>query len=134
MLTKEQLAHFRSILTAQLKEFEEEFGENGHFQTGTAPPYDSVGELSSYDNHPADTGTELFEREKDIALNDHAEYEVEKSKRPSKPLRTALTEDAKNAAKRSRLSGLKPFRPRCTAKSTPRTGPFQDTARLKKTC
>lgn len=80
MLTKEQLAHFRSILTAQLKEFEEEFGENGHFQTGTAPPYDSVGELSSYDNHPADTGTELFEREKDIALNDHAEYEIEKIK------------------------------------------------------
>jgi len=37
MLTKEQLAHFRSILTAQLKEFEAEFGKNDHFQTETAP-------------------------------------------------------------------------------------------------
>lgn len=31
------------------------------------------GELSMYDNHPADMGTALFEREKDIALHEHAE-------------------------------------------------------------
>jgi YteA family regulatory protein len=30
---------------------------------------DSIGELSSYDNHPADIGTEVFERGKDLALN-----------------------------------------------------------------
>ncbi len=36
---------------------------------------ESVGELSNYDNHPADHGTELYEREKDIALNEHAEQE-----------------------------------------------------------
>lgn len=30
-------------------------------------------ELSNYDNHPADNGTELFEREKDEALFNHAE-------------------------------------------------------------
>ena len=29
---------------------------------------DSVGELSSYDNHPADQGSETFEREKDLGL------------------------------------------------------------------
>lgn len=29
----------------------------------------SIGELSAYDNHPADLGSELFEREKDLALN-----------------------------------------------------------------
>ena len=28
----------------------------------------AVGELSSYDNHPADLGTETFEREKDLGL------------------------------------------------------------------
>lgn len=39
---------------------------------------DSVGELSSYDNHPGDLGTELFERGKDLALVDHAERELEK--------------------------------------------------------
>ena len=39
---------------------------------------DDVGELSMYDNHPADMGTELYEREKDMALNTHAEDELEK--------------------------------------------------------
>jgi YteA family regulatory protein len=33
----------------------------------------SIGELSVYDNHPADIGDELFERSKDIALKDNAE-------------------------------------------------------------
>lgn len=32
-----------------------------------------VQELSNYDNHPADLGTELFERSKDVALREHAE-------------------------------------------------------------
>lgn len=38
---------------------------------------DSIGELSSYDNHPADLGTELFERSKDLALQEHKERELE---------------------------------------------------------
>src|SRR5699024_8109001 len=38
---------------------------------------DAVGDLSSYDNHPADMGTELYERGKDIALNEHTEQELE---------------------------------------------------------
>lgn len=37
---------------------------------------DSVGELSSIDNHSADIGTELFEREKDFALQERAEEEL----------------------------------------------------------
>lgn len=37
----------------------------------------SVGELSTYDNHPADLGTELYEREKDTALNDRTTRELE---------------------------------------------------------
>lgn len=39
---------------------------------------EAVGELSMYDNHPADMGTELFEREKDMALNIHAESKLNK--------------------------------------------------------
>ena len=39
---------------------------------------ESMGELSSYDNHPADMGTELFEREKDLALHEHADSELNK--------------------------------------------------------
>lgn len=37
-----------------------------------------VDELSSYDNHPADMGTELFDKERIMALNDHAKSEIEK--------------------------------------------------------
>lgn len=39
---------------------------------------DTSGELSMYDNHPADMGTALFEREKDLALHEHAESELGK--------------------------------------------------------
>lgn len=42
----------------------------------------STGELSVYDNHPADLGDELFERSKDVALKDNAQVllrEVEKA-------------------------------------------------------
>lgn len=38
---------------------------------------DSVGELSVYDNHPADLGDELFERSKDVALRDNAHLLLE---------------------------------------------------------
>jgi len=33
-------------------------------------------ELSDYDNHPGDSGTELFEREKDLALTSHEQTEL----------------------------------------------------------
>ncbi len=39
-----------------------------------------MGELSSYDNHPADEGTDLYEREKDIALNEHSEIRLKNIK------------------------------------------------------
>lgn len=35
---------------------------------------DSLGDLSSYDNHPADQGSETFEREKDLGLKLDAAY------------------------------------------------------------
>ncbi len=37
---------------------------------------DSVGELSSYDQHQADLGTETFEREKDLAILESIEAEL----------------------------------------------------------
>ncbi|WP_269053200.1 TraR/DksA C4-type zinc finger protein [Sporosarcina sp. G11-34] len=39
---------------------------------------ETSGELSMYDNHPADMGTALFDREKDLALHEHAESELGK--------------------------------------------------------
>lgn len=38
---------------------------------------DSFGELSLYDNHPADIGDELFERGKDLALRDNAVIQLQ---------------------------------------------------------
>src|SRR5690625_1400692 len=38
---------------------------------------DAIGELSRYDNHTADLGTELFEREKDLLLFARAEKELD---------------------------------------------------------
>lgn len=43
-----------------------------------APLQDSVSELSSYDNHPADLGSEVFERGKDLAIRDLTEIELHK--------------------------------------------------------
>jgi len=37
---------------------------------------ESVSELSSYDQHPADLGTETFEREKDLSILEQVESEL----------------------------------------------------------
>jgi RNA polymerase-binding transcription factor DksA len=37
---------------------------------------DSVGEISSYDQHQADMGTETFEREKDLSILEQVEAEL----------------------------------------------------------
>lgn len=42
------------------------------------PLRDSIGELSTYDNHPADIGSETFERSKDIALRGQAEGHLDR--------------------------------------------------------
>lgn len=39
---------------------------------------DTLGELSDYDDHPADVATETFEREKDRALRNNARDTVER--------------------------------------------------------
>ena len=67
-LKESQIATLKDKL---LKE-KEEIGR--HFEINDAEEQaaltDSTGELSSYDNHPADMATETFERERDNAVND----------------------------------------------------------------
>ncbi len=41
---------------------------------------DSVQELSLYDNHPADAGSETYEREKDLGLKDNIEIMLKKTR------------------------------------------------------
>ncbi|MDC3417058.1 TraR/DksA C4-type zinc finger protein [Aquibacillus salsiterrae] len=64
---KHELLHDQQELKAHLED---------HYGLKYELIKESMGELSNYDNHPADHGTALFEREKDIALNEHAEQEL----------------------------------------------------------
>ncbi|WP_419955783.1 TraR/DksA C4-type zinc finger protein [Neobacillus niacini] len=76
MLTTEQLAGFRLQLLKEKEEIEERLEQNDHYGFERGHYHESMGELSSYDNHPADEGTDLYEREKDIALNQHTDLQL----------------------------------------------------------
>jgi YteA family regulatory protein len=58
---------FRKKLITEKDRLEEEIRASNRFNM-EEPLTDSVQELSAYDNHPADLGSETFEREKDLAL------------------------------------------------------------------
>lgn len=63
-------------LEEQKQELEHRLEENGHFGIGESLR-DSMTELSAYDNHPADIGTETFERGKDLALTERARMRLD---------------------------------------------------------
>lgn len=70
MLTKEQLHELKQELLRQKQQL------TGRLEQDEDSS--DVGELSSYDNHPADTATELYVRERDMAIDDHSRDELEK--------------------------------------------------------
>mgnify|MGYP001476091470 FL=1 len=74
MLTSQQLSEFKQLLLTRqneiINQIQDRYGLNSSQK-------DAIGELSSYDNHPGDMGTETFERGKDLALTEHAEKELE---------------------------------------------------------
>ncbi|WP_369824935.1 TraR/DksA C4-type zinc finger protein [Sporosarcina sp. P13] len=76
LLTTQQLDQLKNDLNAMEERLSETTGETEILKSAQ----EDVGELSMYDNHPADMGTELYEREKDLALNTHAVDELEKVK------------------------------------------------------
>ncbi|OMP65736.1 TraR/DksA C4-type zinc finger protein [Domibacillus epiphyticus] len=76
MLTKEQLSNLQTELLERKKELGNRFEDNDHYNLQRSLS-DSMRELSVYDNHPGDIGTELYEREKDIALNEHSMLELQ---------------------------------------------------------
>jgi RNA polymerase-binding transcription factor DksA len=43
---------------------------------GESPESEETGELASYDQHPADQGSETFEREKDLSILERLEAEM----------------------------------------------------------
>ncbi len=76
LLNSQQIETFRSQLQVMKEEINHRFEMNEHYGLEEEHPHESVGELSSYDNHPADDATELYEREKDLALNEHTKEEL----------------------------------------------------------
>jgi len=75
MLSNQQVQYFQQKLEQQQKELKEHFGDENDFGLRQSL-LESTGELSSYDNHPADEASELFEREKDLALYEHYQTEL----------------------------------------------------------
>ncbi|GIP39697.1 hypothetical protein J31TS4_29770 [Paenibacillus sp. J31TS4] len=71
-LTNDQLSRLREQLQNEERALAETLQDNHHLGLDDALR-DATGELSAYDNHPGDLGTELFERSKDISLNESME-------------------------------------------------------------
>ncbi|MNZ60159.1 General stress protein 16O [compost metagenome] len=71
-LTNEQREELKSKLKVTQKHLYSRLSRNDHYGKEQSLR-DNTSELSAIDNHPADLGSELFERGKDIALNEHDE-------------------------------------------------------------
>ncbi|OIJ13239.1 hypothetical protein BKP37_12095 [Anaerobacillus alkalilacustris] len=63
-------------LIAEKNRIEERLKETDRYGLDETMSF-STGELSQYDNHPADTATDTYERGKDIALYEHVHQELE---------------------------------------------------------
>jgi len=78
LLTNKQRNELMKQLIQEKHSMESQLHGDKEGALGGFSATDAVGELSIYDNHPADMGTELAEREKDFALEDHLGTELEK--------------------------------------------------------
>lgn len=74
MLTEQE----KTILKRELIEMQHQYTQTVEERDHDDSMRDDSGELSAADNHPADMGTELFDRERDHALEEHAEEELGK--------------------------------------------------------
>lgn len=69
-LKESQLTKLKHVLEERKAELEQHFSGNGAEDSLLGDSLTlSTGELSSADNHPADTGTETFERSRDLSIN-----------------------------------------------------------------
>jgi YteA family regulatory protein len=68
--------HIKRQLLAEKDRLEERIKELDRYDLNKSMSF-STGELSQYDNHPADTATDTYERGKDIALFEHINQEYE---------------------------------------------------------
>ncbi len=76
MLTTNQIRSFKNTIQNRICEIQKELVDNDEFGVSQSSIQHTTGELSNYDNHPGDTATELYEREKDLSLEEHAKQEL----------------------------------------------------------
>ncbi|WP_438446332.1 TraR/DksA C4-type zinc finger protein [Gorillibacterium sp. sgz5001074] len=74
-VTSKQIKRLRKRLLEEKALLEQRMDDHANFGL-TDSMLRETGELSAYDNHPADLGTEMFERAKDIALAENAEHHL----------------------------------------------------------
>ncbi|WP_424768308.1 TraR/DksA C4-type zinc finger protein [Paenibacillus sp. sgz302251] len=75
--TNAQLSLLKDRLLDEQKEIEHRIHDSDHYGLSDSQR-DHSGELSPIDNHPGDTATELYDREKDIALHEQEELHLER--------------------------------------------------------
>lgn len=69
-LTKTELSNLKNALLEQRENLQRHFASSMEDGAPAESLKDSTGELSSYDNHPGDAGTETFERSRDLAVDE----------------------------------------------------------------
>ena len=80
MLATNQLDTLKKRLEGDKQAIKGQLNFNNKYNNIDESLRETVDELSAYDNHPADLGTELFEREREIALDDHQDTRAYKNK------------------------------------------------------
>ena len=70
-MKKHELNYFKEKLISEKEEVKETLEANKNF-IGNSNLKEDLSELSSYDNHPADSASEVFEQEKSFSLEKHS--------------------------------------------------------------
>jgi YteA family regulatory protein len=112
-LSATQLARLRRDLTDQRTALQNRLRQNDRY--GLQEPLRETTGDSSVDNHPADQGSELFERAKDFALNERTEHTLEQIDRALRRMETGdygICEACGKPIPYERLEVL-PFTPYC---------------------
>jgi len=76
-LSSSQFRSLQQALRSMKKDLEERLDQSSRLGLGESMR-DNTGELSTNDNHPADLGSEMFERGKDIALLENEERRLDR--------------------------------------------------------
>lgn len=75
-MSREETTENYPLLIQELREEKQDWQEIAD-ELLTGDMRDSLSELSVVDNHPADVGTELYQRERDVALHDNLKHKIE---------------------------------------------------------